>query len=106
MLLAVALQVLGAVLLKELADRRIDREPLWMAGGLVVVMALNGLRLATWSLAHARYPVQRTLPFGALFFPAMLAVAVLAGDPIGSAQVAGAALITVGAAYLQQKGNA
>ncbi len=97
---AVGFQVLGAVLLKSLVDLRAEETPLLLAAGMAVVLALNGVRFGVWSLAHARFPIARTVPFGALFFPAMLPVAVAFGDPVGPAEILGALLIAAGAAAL------
>ena len=99
---AVALQVVGAVLLKTLADLRAEGAPLVWLAGMAGILALNAVRLGVWSLAHARFPVTRTVPYAALFFPAMLPVSIAFGDTIATQHVTGALLITLGAALLQR----
>jgi drug/metabolite transporter (DMT)-like permease len=106
MLLAVLLQVAGAIVLKTLADRA-DHASLALAGlGIAVVVALNLLRLGVWGVAHRRYPLSRTFPLSALFFPAMLLVALAYGEETGARQIAGAVLITGGASWLTWQGRA
>ena len=100
---AIALQIVGAVLLKWLADLETDGVTPLLVGGMAAVLALNGLRFGVWSLAHSRFPVVRTVPYAALFFPAMLPVAVAFGDSVGASQILGAVLITAGAALLQAR---
>lgn len=97
---AVALQVAGAVLLKVLADVTPDTDRLLLLAGVGAVAVLNLIRLAVWGYAHSRFPLSTSFPTSALFFPAMLVVAVAYGDPIGWAQVAGALLITLGSTWL------
>jgi len=105
MLLAVALQVAGATVLKTLADGA-DRASLSLAAlGIGVVVVLNLLRIVVWGAAHRRYPLSRTFPLSALFFPAMLLLALAYGEEPGVRQVAGALLITGGASWLTWQGG-
>jgi multidrug transporter EmrE-like cation transporter len=100
MLIAVALQVTGAVLLKAIADRQDSWSLAVLALGLAAVGVVDVARLVVWGLAHRRFPLSTTFPLSSLFFPAMLGVAILYGDEVGMLQVAGAALITGGVAWL------
>ncbi|MDH3687374.1 MAG: hypothetical protein OEP95_14170 [Myxococcales bacterium] len=105
MLLAVGLQVAGAIVLKTLADR-VDHASVAMAGlGIGAVVALNLLRIGVWGAAHRRYPLSRTFPLSALFFPAMLLLAVVYGEEPGARQMVGAVLITAGASWLTWQGT-
>jgi multidrug transporter EmrE-like cation transporter len=100
MVVAVALQVVGAVLLKTIADRH-DSWTIAVIGlGLAAVGAVDVARLIVWGFAHRRFPLSTTFPLSSLFFPAMLGVAYLYGDEVGALQLAGAALITGGVAWL------
>lgn len=100
MLLAVALQVVGAVLLKLIADGRDDAPLLILAAGGAAVGVVNLARLVVWGVAHRRYALSTTFPLSSLFFPVMLFVAAAFGDTIGPAQIIGALLITSGAFWL------
>jgi hypothetical protein len=100
MLIAVALQVAGAVLLKTIADRQDSWSIAVLGLGLAAVGAVDVARLVVWGFAHRRFPLSTTFPLSSLFFPAMLGVAILYGDEVGALQVAGAALITGGVAWL------
>ncbi len=100
MVVAVALQVTGAVLLKTIADRRDSWSLAVLALGLAAVGVVDIVRLIVWGVAHRRFPLSTTFPLSSLFFPAMLGVAYLYGDEVGTLQVAGAALITGGVTWL------
>jgi len=105
MLLAVGLQVAGAVFLKLLADARHSQTASLLLLGVVAVVVLNVIRLAVWALAHHRFPLSSTFPLSSLFYPAMLLVAMGFGDEIGIRQIGGALLITAGALWLTIKGR-
>lgn len=100
MLLAVCLQVGGAVLLKVLADSRETLSVGLILLGIGAVLSVNVLRLGVWGLAHSRFPLSSTFPLSSLFYPAMLGVAVWFGDDIGAQQVVGALLIASGSVWL------
>jgi drug/metabolite transporter (DMT)-like permease len=100
MLVAVALQISGAAALKLLADARTRASLVVLASGIAVVLAINAARLVVWGIAHRRFPLSTAFPLSSLFFPALLALAFLFGDPIRTREIAGAALITAGSAWL------
>jgi drug/metabolite transporter (DMT)-like permease len=100
MSVAVGLQVIGAVVLKTLADTATGTDRLALLAGIAGVGLLNLCRLAVWGYAHTRFPLSSSFPTSALFFPAMLLVAVAYGDPVGPQQVLGAGLITLGSTWL------
>lgn len=98
-LAAVLLQVVAAVLLKEMADR--PELPLMLvAMGIGVVGVLGGTRFLIWGYAHRRYPLSHSYPLSSMFFPLMLAVAWAYGDPVHLTQLLGTGLITVGVVWL------
>lgn len=105
MLLAVGLQVAAAVVLKLIADASLERLNAWIVGGIGVVLVLNLLRLVVWGAAHRRFPLSSTFPLGALFFPAMLIVALVFGDEVSARQIAGAVLITAGTVWINWQVN-
>lgn len=98
-LLAVVIQVVAAVGLKEVADRP-ELPLLLVAAGIGVVGLLGGVRFLIWGYAHKRYPLSHSYPLSGMFFPLMLAVAWVYGDPIHLTQLAGTGLITVGVVWL------
>lgn len=100
MLLAVSLQLLGAVLLKTLADNRLSWSVSLLTAGVAAVVVLNLVRLGVWGYANSRFPLSTTFPLSSLFFPGLLVVAIAFGDEIGASQVAGAAMITAGTMWL------
>lgn len=98
---AVALQVLGAIVLKLMADRSANSSTLFLALGVGSVLALDFLRFVAWWSAHRRYPLSVTIPISSLFFPAMLFVALGFGEPVSAQSVVGAIVITAGTAWLR-----
>ncbi len=100
MLGAVALQVIAVVVLKSLADGASLDNLAFVGAGISVVFVLNVLRLFVWGYAHQHFPLSNTFPLSSLFFPCILAVATVFGDPIETRQVIGAALITIGSVWL------
>ena len=100
MLLAVGIQATAAILLKTIADGYEAWGLLLIAAGVGGIIALNLGRLLVWGLAYRRYPLSSTFPLSALFFPVVLLIAVGFGDPVGTREVAGAGLITVGVFWL------
>lgn len=105
MLLAVALQIAGAAVLKTLADGAGRAPVALIALGIGAVVVLNLLRILVWGAAHRRYRLSRTFPLSALFFPAMLLLTLAYGEDVGVQQVAGAVLITCGASWLTWQGT-
>jgi uncharacterized membrane protein len=100
MLLAVSLQLLGAVLLKTLADNRLAWSLTLLVAGVGAVLLLNLVRLGVWGYANSRFPLSTTFPLSSLFFPGLLLVAIAFGDDVGATQVIGAACITGGTMWL------
>jgi len=98
---AVLLQLVGAVVLKELATRSL---PWIMIGtGLGAVILLNALRFVVWGYAHSRFPLSKTYLLSSIFFPLMLVISWLYGDAVGPSQLSGTALIAVGVIWLTSR---
>lgn len=103
-LAAVIVNIIGAVVLKELAMRP-ELQVGWILSGLALVIFVNGFRFFIWSLAHSRYPLSTTFPFTSLFFPLLLLVSYYYGDPLPWTKFLGTALITAGVFWLAIKNN-
>ena len=100
--IAVTLNILSAVTLKTIADLQ-ETSLLILGGAVALVVALNGLRFLIWGVAHKRYPLSLSYPLSSMFFPLMLGVAYLYGEPVQTTQVAGTCLITVGVLWMAAK---
>lgn len=91
----VVLQLIAAYILDEAASRQ-------SGFGIVALVAigsaiaLHGLRFALWGYAHRHYPLSHTYPMAAMFFPVILLISYLQGDPIGAWELAGTFIIAVG----------
>lgn len=98
----VVLQLLVAVLLKELADAA-PRPGLALAMVLALAVGLNGLRFLLWGYTHKHYALSRSYPLVALFFPCILLLSLWYGEPVGWMQVVGVAAIMAGVVLLNQE---
>ena len=103
MLVAVGLQVAGAVLLKTIADHRLDWSVALVAGVGGAVVLVDLARLGVWGLAHRRFSLSSTFPLSSLFYPVMLLVAAGFGDVIGVRQILGGLLVTGGTLWLSSR---
>lgn len=97
----VVLQLLVAVVLKELADAAPRPGPV-LAGVLALAVGLNGLRFLLWGYTHRHYALSRSYPLVALFFPCILLLGWWYGEPVGWTQLAGVAAIVAGVALLNE----
>lgn len=91
----VALQLFSAKLVKDAADMPSSR-PLAMGALLGVVLLLAAVRFLVWGEMHKRYPLSLAYPASALFFPMVVALAWAYGETLTPANLAGAALVTIG----------
>jgi drug/metabolite transporter (DMT)-like permease len=96
----VLIQIVVAVLLKELADRHGGGSWLWLGVVLCAAMGLNVLRFAVWGYTHKHYPLSRSYPLTALFFPCILAISAWYGDPVGWHELLGVLAIVAGIALM------
>jgi drug/metabolite transporter (DMT)-like permease len=98
--LAVVLNVLAAVVLKQLADGA-GLALVAVVFGIGLAIALSGMRFLVWGYAHKRLPLSTSYPLTSIFFPVMLVVSWWGyGEPTRWTQIAGAALITLGVFWL------
>lgn len=93
-LATVVIQLVVAALLKELTLR--DATPAAIAGVLGVAVLLNGVRFLAWGYTHRHYPLSRSYPLTALFFPCILLMSAYYGEAIRWPQVTGVAMILAG----------
>lgn len=91
----VGLQLLAAKFIKDAATLPPSR-PLAIAFLMGIVLFLAAARFMVWGEMHKRYPLSLAYPASALFFPLVVAMAWLSGESITRANIAGAALVTVG----------
>jgi drug/metabolite transporter (DMT)-like permease len=99
----IVIQLLVAALLKELALR--DATPVGVGLVLSAAVALNGIRFLVWGYTHRHFPLSQSYPLTALFFPCILLVSLYYGETIGTAQIAGVAVILIGL-WLMNSGDA
>jgi|GEM_PF-1224619 len=90
----VAIQLLVAALMKELAIRSTSHA--WILLVLSVTIALNALRFAIWGHTHRHYPLSHSYPLSAMFFPLVMLLAWAYGENVTRMNAAGGALITIG----------
>lgn len=98
----VVLQIVVAVLLKELADAA-PRSTLVLLGALALAVGLNGVRFLLWGYTHRHYPLSRSYPLVALFFPCILLLSAWYGEPVDWNQVVGVVAIMLGVGLLNQE---
>lgn len=91
----VSLQLCAAKLIKD-ASALPPTRPLLLASLLAIVLALAAARFVVWGEMHKRYPLSLAYPANALFFPLVMALAWFYGETVTRANIAGAALVTVG----------
>lgn len=95
-LATVVIQIVVAVMLKELADAQGGNSHLWLLLILAAAVVLNGLRFLVWGYTHKHYPLSHSYPLTALFFPCILLVSAWYGEPIGWAKITGVCVIVLG----------
>jgi drug/metabolite transporter (DMT)-like permease len=69
---------------------------LLVAAALVLVICLNFGRLLVWNAIHKRYPVSLAYPLSAIFFPGVVIIAWLMGEPVDGMQIAGGIVVMIG----------
>jgi len=94
----VLIQLLVAVILKELADFR--GATMWTAAVIGLAVGLNGLRFLIWAYTHRHYPLSHSYPLTALFFPCILILSVSYGEIITARQLIAVAIIMTGIALM------
>lgn len=80
----------------------------WIIAAAAVVFAigLNVVRFVIWGYTHRHFPLSQTYPFTALFFPCILVLSWLKGDAVQLPEIAGTALITLGAIVMGNRNHA
>lgn len=95
-LATVVIQIVVAVILKELADAHGGGSPMWLLLALSAAVGLNAARFLIWGYTHRHYPLSHSYPLTALFFPCILLLSAWYGDTIGWAKVMGVVVIMAG----------
>jgi multidrug transporter EmrE-like cation transporter len=93
--MAVSLNLVSAVMLKEAADMA-QTSLLMIAALITLVFFINLLRVVLWASIHKRFRLSDSYPLTSLFFPMILALSALYGEDIGLAKLIGTFLITLG----------
>lgn len=96
----IAIQLVVAVLLKELADARGGDSAWWLLLVIGAAVGLNALRFLVWGYTHRHYPLSHSYPLTALFFPCILLISAWYGDPATAAEVGGVLVIMAGVALM------
>ncbi|MBU1417909.1 MAG: hypothetical protein KKI15_05455 [Proteobacteria bacterium] len=96
---AVGLNLVSAVVLKEAADMK-NASLLVIVALVFLVVLINLLRLAFWSAIHKRFRLSDSYPLTSMFFPMILLLSALYGEEIVIAKLIGTALITLGVLIL------
>jgi multidrug transporter EmrE-like cation transporter len=97
--LNIALQLVNASLMK-FASRLSAAQLGLLAAVLGLVAVLSFGRFVVWGATHKRFPVSIAYPATALFFPCLVAVAAAFGEPVSTAQIVGAGVVTLGVLML------
>jgi drug/metabolite transporter (DMT)-like permease len=101
----VLIQIVVAILLKQLADFGGAR-PYWLVAGIIAAAAgLNGIRFLVWGYTNKHYPLSSSYPLTALFFPCILLVSAAYGEPVAWGKVAAVIVIVAGLALTTPRGN-
>lgn len=97
--MAVGLNLVSAVVLKEAAD--MARTSLLVIAALItLVVCINLLRVALWASIHKRFRLSDSYPLTSLFFPMILALSAFYGERVGLFKLIGTLLITLGVLIL------
>lgn len=99
----VLLQLTGAALLKQ-ATLAVHLGLLITAIFIAAAFGVQGARFLLWGYAHRRWPLSVTYPMTAIFFPLLIALAMLYGEQVAPHQWLGGLLITAGVAWITFKG--
>lgn len=91
----VSLQLFAAKLIKDATALPPSRS-FALAFMLGAVLVLAAARFVVWGEMHKRYPLSLAYPASALFFPLVLVLAWFYGETVTRANIAGAALVTLG----------
>lgn len=99
-LVTVVIQIVVAVILKELADAHGGGSRMWLLFALGAAIGLNAIRFLIWGYTHRHYPLSHSYPLTALFFPCILLVSAWYGDVIDWTKVVGVLVIMTGVALM------
>jgi drug/metabolite transporter (DMT)-like permease len=92
----VIIQILTASILKYTADNRVSLSELTIIAIVAGIIVLNIVRFGLWGTAHRQFPLSKTYPLTALFFPCVLVLSLLYGEQVTTNHLIGTATITAG----------
>lgn len=95
----IALQLVGASMVKYTASLPTSQH-LSIALMLIALFGLTFGRFMIWNSIHKRFPISLAYPANALFFPCVIALAYLYGEPISGHQALGGAAVSLGVLIL------
>jgi len=101
--MTVLLQLTGAALLKQ-ATLEVHLGLVITAVFIAAAFGMQGARFLLWGYAHRRWPLSMTYPMTAIFFPLLIALAMLYGEQVALHQWLGGLLISAGVAWITFKG--
>ena len=94
--IAVALNLLSAIILKEAADLK-HSTALIIMSILTLLVVLNLLRVLLWGAIHRRFPLSDSYPLTSIFFPMILVISALRyEEPITWGKIVGTLFIVLG----------
>jgi len=105
-LATVLIQLAAALVLDTAAGIKLGTEWIIAAAAVAFAIGLNVVRFVIWGYTHRHFPLSQTYPFTALFFPCILVLSWLKGDAIQFPEIAGTALITLGAVVMGSRKHA
>lgn len=100
-ILTLIIGVVSAAILDTLANTN-SLSLIAFIKGILLVLCVNVSRLVLWNYIHKHYPLSKSYPMTALFFPLILGLAVYKGDATTVAQFVGVAFITLGVYQLSK----
>lgn len=103
--IAVGLNLLSAIVLKEAANLGQVASVLVIAIFIALVVLINLLRVALWGAIHKRFRLSDSYPLTSLFFPMILVLSAYYGEEIGLGKLLGTVLITLGVLVMMSEGD-
>lgn len=94
-MLAVFLNILSAIILKE-SSMRFDFNLFLICVISILVFILNLSKLLLWAYIHKNYPISRTLPLTSLFYPLIFIIALYYGETFTLNKALGSILLIIG----------
>lgn len=94
-MLAVFLNILSAVILKE-SSIRFDYNFFLIIVISAIVLIVNLSKFLLWAYIHKNYPISRTLPLTSLFYPCIFIISLFYGELFSLNKLLGTFLLVIG----------